>query len=207
MSTDATSAQPMPAPASENDFKHDIYFASTNRTLYKFPVDPDGGYTRQPEAPAYSEPNIRHIHNLANPAMIEDSSRPRGPVFATLPVTKEPAATSFGICYVINPNNLRYRNAYTAEEWHGSHAPEASGPKIPEDFELLVAGPRGRIYHMKVTEHGESIECNRLEQHELKVETDIWEQLRNGTVVGRVLFRNEIVPLVNVTSVQPGGAS
>lgn len=186
-----------------DDIHHDIYFVAPDEVLYKFPVDDNGSYTLPPRTPAYSEPNLRHIHNLANPAVTEEEPRPRGPVFATLPVTAEPSAASIVTCYVINPNNLIYRNAYTAEEWFSPGAEERPGPTIPDDFDLIVAGPRGRIYHLEVRDGGETATCKQLSHDELKVETEVWDQLRNGTVVGRVLFREEIVPLVNVTSVQP----
>jgi hypothetical protein len=193
------------APATDY-FNHDIYFVSTNDVLHKFPVDDDGYYTRRPRRPAYSQPNLRHIHNVANPGVTEEQPRPRGPVFATLPVTAEPGPASYVTCYVINPNNLIYRNAYTAEEWFSAGAEEKPGPTIPDDFDLIVAGPKGRIYLMQVTTNGQTAACRRLQQDELKHEMDLWEQLRNGTVVGRVLFGDKIVPLVNVTSVQPEGS-
>ncbi len=191
------------AVANDDKVRHDIYFVSTNDVLYKFPVDDDGGYTAPPQAPSYSEANLRHIHNVANPGLTEEEPRPRGPVFATLPVTAEPTAASIWTCYVINPNNLIYRNAYTAEEWFASGASETAGPTIPENFDLIVAGPKGRIYLMQVGDDGEAATCRLLKNEEVRDEMDLWDQLRNGTVVGRVLFGKKIVPMVNVTSVQP----
>ena len=189
--------------AVHDDHQHDIYFVAKDEVLYKFPVNEDGTYTKKPTAPAYSEPNLRHIHNLANPGLTEEKPRPRGPVFATLPVTAEPGPASISTCYVINPNNLIYRNAYTAEEWFFAGTEERSGPTVDDDFDLIVAGPKGRIYLMEVRNQGTAVACSQVGQQTLKHETDLWDQLRNGTVVGRVLFRDKIVPLVNVTSVQP----
>jgi hypothetical protein len=191
-------------PVTTDYIVHDIYFVGDDDALYKFPVDPNGGYTKPPETPAYSDPNLRHIHNVANPGRTEEPPLPRGPVFATLPITDEPTAASFITCYVINPKNLIYRNAYTAEEWFSPGAKEAPGPTIPDDFDLIVAGPKGRIYLMQVTGNGTKSTCRQLQRQELKHEMDLWEQLRNGTVVGRVLFGEKVVPMVNVTSVQSG---
>jgi hypothetical protein len=209
--------QPGTGQSDDDDTKHDIYFASKERVIYKFPVDPDGRYTREPETPAYSEGNMRHIHNVADPSLTDEKPGQRGPVLATLPLTQEPTAASVVLCYVINPNNLNYRNAYTSEEWFAPGAPEKDAPVFSEEFELVVAGPKGRIYHLHVkneapTDGGDSerepdqeIRCVRVPRETLITEMDVWGQLRNGTVVGRVVFQNRVVPLVNVTSIQVQG--
>jgi hypothetical protein len=195
-----------PNDVAHDEHEHDVYFMGKDNVVYKFPVNYDGSYTKKPTTPAYSSPNLRHIYNRANPNLTEEGERrPRGPVFATLPLTAEPGPASISTCYVINPNNLIYRNAYTAEEWFSAGAIETRAPTIPENFDLLVAGPKGRIYLMQVTEDGDACTCRKLEVDDLKNETDLWDQLRNGTVLGRVLFENRIVPMVNVTSVQHEG--
>jgi hypothetical protein len=192
----------------KDDQKHDIYFMAKDKVVYKFPVNKeDGSYTEKPSQPHYSEPNLRHIYNRAHPNLTDAADeRPRGPVFATLPLTAEPGPASISTCYVINPNNLNYRNAYTAEEWSWAGAMENPGPSTPEKFELIVAGPKGRIYHLRVGAGEDNAACSQLDRETLKTETDVWEQLRNGTVLGRVLFKDRIVPLLNVTSVQQEGS-
>jgi hypothetical protein len=91
----------------------------------------------------------------------------------------------------------RAQNPYIIEEWASAGATERSA-EIRSGFRLLVAGPEGDVYHVTVDEKGPRIAA--VSEDELRVETDIWQSLRNGTVVGRVLYREDIVPLVNVTS-------
>jgi hypothetical protein len=190
---------------------HDILFVSHQGQYFRFPVNKEGnagteggaakeedagrpGTYRCPVEPPYSAAGTRHARNSA---AANDEGPRRGPIFATLPITPEPGAASTITCYVINAQNLRYENPYIVEEWTSAGAGERS-LEMPDGFTLLVAGPKGEIYLFSVDASGPRVRA--LSDAELKVETDIWQSLRNGMVVGRVLYGDSVVPLVNVTS-------
>jgi hypothetical protein len=142
----------------------------------------------------------------------------RGPAFGTLPVKREPAATSCASCYLINAPHINFRNAWTAEEWtdlSDNDIPGAPSANNPE-FETLIAGPRGTVFHLEVKLNGatwtpdevitikaaDGTPLGSITQLDLRYEMEIWNQLRNGTLLGRVLRRTSQtpVPLVNITT-------
>jgi hypothetical protein len=189
-----------------------------------------GNYVDTPEkldAYDYAE---RRTMSIARPqdwgAAID---RSRGPAFGTLPVKREPAATHCFACYLVDAQNFSFRNAWTAEEWNDI-ADEDLDPHPSADddtMEVLLAGPRGKVFYLKLLleEAGNDLwpsdarDALRgggfLECLDLRYEVEIWNQLRNGVVAGRVLSHrkatiddrrpNEVdyVPLVNVTSLVP----
>lgn len=156
--------------------------------------------------------------------------RSRGIAFGTLPVKAEPAATSCGACYLVDAENLRFRNAWTAEEWNATSGVD----DLPADetasltsFDVLLAGPQGKVFYLAVKldeagvgfwtpgkSHplGEKSVGGTIECIDLRYEMEIWNQLRNGAVASRVLSRRRAahlgknlhetptVPLVNITT-------
>lgn len=140
----------------------------------------------------------------------------RGPAFATIPVKPEPGATACGACYLINAENLSFRNAWTQEEWNSLGAPDLPAAPSADDptLDVLLAGPQGMVFEIHLTldewrpGHSQAItrngvKCGEVRCLDLRYETELWQQLRNGLVVGRVqLNRNEqVMALVNVTSI------
>lgn len=161
----------------------------------------------------------------------------RGPAFGTLPVKREPAATSCAACYLINAQHLEYRNAWIAEEWTDIGGVDLPPAPSADDkrFEVLIAGPRGAVFELVVeldetmwpigqkcafqteaevvaAKGGGSTPYSRgsLTNLDLRYEMEIWNQLRNGAVYGRVSRRHRPKtkprapqPLVNITSLLP----
>ena len=87
---------------------------------------------------------------------------------------------------------------------------------------MLLAGPHGKVFRLKLTnlsawrngvlklpENLGEVECVHLGH-----QTEIWTQLRNGCIAGRVLYHetvprngsssSRVVPLVNITALTPG---
>jgi hypothetical protein len=162
-------------------------------------------------------------------------AKARGIAFGTLPVKAEPAATSCGACYLVDAQNLRFSNAWTAEEWNAVDGvpdlPSDATASLPK-FEVLIAGPRGKVFYLRVNlaREGDGSDLwpaggppvdlggarGDIECLDLRYETEIWNQLRNGAVAGRVLIRKKArtarpelratistTPLVNITSLVP----
>lgn len=191
---------------------HDVLLIAADDRFYRFPVEKNAGpdqhlYTDEPVVPALIDPGTRKIRNLAQQGDGGELGPRRGPVFATLPLNPEPASSSSLTCYLINTRNLEYQNPWTAQEW--SQAPSAR-PKlvVPDcEFRMLVAAPDGKVYLLEKQAGSGTPSVRLADQSNLEV----WSQLRNGTVVGRVLYEDqkaprEIVPLVNMTSLIPNGA-
>lgn len=154
---------------------------------------------------------------------------PRGPAFGTLPVKREPAATGCLACYLVDAQNSTFENAWTAEDWNdlgAGNRPAALSADDPE-FQVLVAGPRGKVFHLHVKlqdASGEELwEPGRrdefadgggsLQSLDLRFETEVWNQLRNGCVAGAAMTyagstsdtegTPQVMPLVNITSLTP----
>lgn len=137
-----------------------------------------------------------------------------GPGFAVLPVKPEPSSASFATCYLLNVEHLAGRNYWTVEEWSDSgQTIDFVTPLHPDEFEALIAGPWGKVYRLKVSHCDlwthDPIQIKRdgkllaeLEDVDLRMEPQIWHQLRNGTVAGRAWLRRDTkaIPLVNITA-------
>jgi len=127
----------------------------------------------------------------------------RGAGFSTLPIKEEPAS-SFWTCFLINAENLNFRNAWTAAEWNDDPGgPTERGIWGTPDFEVLVAGPRGSVYLVRKVGNAAPV----VSPVDLRFEGEIWTQLRSGLVAGRVKYYRypdtpggKVVPLVNVTA-------
>lgn len=219
--------------------------AQADDEMYRVPVVKTPGFDAhgEPEVPgSYPDPpekldlydySLRKTLSVARPhdwSGVTRPSVPRGPAFGTLPVKREPAATTFFTCCLLDAQNFTHRNAWTAEEWNdigGVDLPPAPSADDPE-FEVLIAGPRGKVFLLRVNLEESERELWKIGQCEefsgsrgsiecldLRHETETWHQLRNGTVVGRVLsYRkaqrdgkplelSQTVPLVNITSLIP----
>jgi hypothetical protein len=163
----------------------------------------------------------RRVLGIARPqARNHDGELNRGPAFATLPIKQEPAATSCIACYLLNTQNLNYRNPWIAEEWNdrpgGEDLPPATGHDSKR-VEVLLAGPRGRVFRVEIDgldqwQAYDSVEGKvedapsaqvRVECVDLKRQVEVWRQLRNGSVMARVRVDDETVPLVNITTLTP----
>jgi hypothetical protein len=190
---------------------------------------PIGNYVDLPEKLDLYDYAMRRNMAIARPQDWGAKIRPersRGPAFGTLPVKREPAATNCFACYLVDAENFSFRNAWTAEEWNDIGAEDL--PPHPSadaaELEVMLAGPRGKVFHLKLVLETEGKDLwppgkaeqlpngGFIESLDLRHEMEIWNQLRNGTVAGRVLsYRKaarenkppadaEYVPLVNITS-------
>lgn len=194
--------------------------------FYRFPVvkvDPPGSgtsragkYGARPELWDRSDMAQRKIAGIASP---EGEGTRLGPAFAVVPIKPEPGSSSCGWCYLVNAKNLISKNAWTAEEWSAPGAPDLEGAETAnaKELEVLLALSRGIVVRFRasnldaldpfpgavepasVTKHGVTYE---IEPVRLNNESDIWTQLRNGSIAGRARYHQgkRIVPLVNVTS-------
>jgi hypothetical protein len=187
-----------------------------------------GSYDQPPELLGEYDISARAFEMLARPQDFGPAAfrkTERGPVFATIPVKPEPGGSDCAICYLVNAQNLNYRNAWTAEEW--SDVPD--GPDLPPTrnvdattMEVLLAGPRGLVFRLNLFNLDEvvpgdripltldresPVEAGSLTCIDLAPQMEIWQQLRSGCVMGRVLFDSDgtkrVVPLINITSLLP----
>lgn len=187
-----------------------------------------GTFVDAPEKMDFYDYGQRKAISFSNPAEwgpAGATNQPRGPAIATIPVKPEPAATSCGVCYLIDAQNLNFRNPWTAEEWN-----QLGGLDLPADplvgakgFDVLLAGPQGKVFHLVLkledgqTDLWKAKPCKQIadgaghiECIDLRFQAEIWNQLRNGCVAGRVLLDDRfgrhpgegrrVVPLVNITT-------
>ncbi|MEO8180351.1 MAG: hypothetical protein ABI895_16055 [Deltaproteobacteria bacterium] len=248
-------AQPLFKPDSngkEPVAHHDVLVLPPRGVLergkfFRFPVtkkkaaqNEPGTFNDPPEVMDVYDYAERMVHSIARPQDWGKDPQPvartpeaegvgRGPAFCTLPVKPEPASTSCGICYLINADNLNFRNAWTAEEWNDTPGGEnlAPAPGVDDrEFEALLAGPRGKVFRVRFSgiedwevgdlaavaplrESGEpptAASCE-IECIDLGAQVEVWQQLRNGCAMGRVAYEEDkekrIVPLVNITTLTP----
>jgi len=150
----------------------------------------------RPSAP--DDPGFRKTLSIADPG----GDQSRGPAFACMPIRPEPA-TSFYTCYLVDGNNVRFRNSWTKSGWNDQPIDPSEGEPDdwgPSSFEALVAGSRGRVYHLVVT-NGIPASMNEVD---LAYEGEIWVQLRSGVVAGRAQYYRHpqepgrVLPLFNV---------
>jgi len=182
--------------------------------------DPVGNYVDLPEKLDLYDYAQRRTLTIARPQDWGDREHrqtSRGPAFGTLPVKREPAATSCAACYLVNARNLNFRNAWTAEEWSDFDTKDLPPAPSADDagFEVLLAGPRGKVFQLQVNIAHDDIELWQtgtrvaigeghgwIEAIDLRYEMEIWNQLRNGCVAGRAHSHQskKSIPLVNLTS-------
>jgi len=180
---------------------HDLLVVPSNKKLYRFKAH-GTGFEPTAEVDFYVD-EYRSIMSVAQPGTPD---LPRGPAFAVLPNKPDPA-TSQICCYLVNAANIRAANPWTADGWNSEPDGKPKSltfepnPADDEDFSLLVATAKGRVF--LVTEGEEPKEI------ELGLESEIFCSLRNGLVAGSVYCQaaGRVLPIVNVTSLFPKGAT
>ena len=169
-----------------------------------------------PDAEGY-----RPTMNLGTTGAGTEEDPARGPALSMLPLHPSPAASSSCTCYLVNPENLNYDTAWTAEEWNDSPGGFDAPGRVGEDrFSLLIASPAGNVYYLekKLPERSPRPAVSHENQDftfkeiDLRGETEIWAQLRSGCVAGRALYerapgaklrKEKVIPLVNIESLSP----
>ncbi len=209
--------------------KRDQASAAEEQANGKPPIKRRGNYYDEPELWNQRDTGQRKVFNIANPERDDGAGQQgqaRGPAFAIMPVKPEPSASSCAFCYLVNAQDVLAPNAWTAEEWDAPGGDDLSaGPHAnATEAEALLALPRGIVLRIKATglenldvlpnevqpatvDHlGVTYE---IEPVRLNNETEIWSQLRNGCIAGRVYHRkrNRVIPLLNLTSLMPGQAA
>jgi hypothetical protein len=180
-----------------------------------------GEFTAPPEKWDPQDLGARKVLSVAYPGGLRESDR--GPAFAILPVKPDPGSSSFPTCFVVNVNHLKTPNLWTAEEWNdGPSGPDFATPAHNDDFEVLLAAPRGKVFRLKITGLSDWEGVCQLPQGRGEIEcvqlgnqAEIWAQLRNGCIAGRVAYHEtipdngasrRILPLVNITALTPDPA-
>jgi hypothetical protein len=211
-------------PAPKNDAP-----ATTPEEFYRFAVVKvtdgalrRGTYPHAPEVWNRNDVGQRKVYGIAHPEQVQSygtSSDARGPAFAVMPIKPEPGSSSCAFCYLINAQQVLSPNAWTAEEWNAPGGPDfdAEANANRTEVEVLLALPRGIVLRLRVTDlhrldtfparatvatataDGVTYE---LEPVALKNESEIWGELRNGCIAGRVFHRqrDRVIPLLNVTA-------
>lgn len=189
------------------DEKHDLLLITPKGEYHRFPVetagDDSGSFVRAPTRPDMAAAGSRKILNLARRG--HGDSR-RGPAFALLPVKPEPAGSACGLCYLVNAENLRAHNPWVSAAWNDSAIADAPASAEADEFEVLIAGPAGKVYHVQKHADAEQPSVRRVD---MSGESEIWSQLRNGCIAGAAEYTHHpareprVVPLVNVTSLTP----
>jgi hypothetical protein len=174
---------------------HNVLVINQRSELYEFKVEQHGEragqYASAPELKDFRDPGYRKVQGIATAGGDDPDI---GPAIATMPRKPEPAS-SYWTCYLVNTKHLNYENPWIAANWSASSLPTgAAVGAAARPPELLVAGEDGGVYHLVATEKDRI----SLEQH-----PEVWQQLRNGTVAGRVRLDGRILPLVNVSSLTP----
>lgn len=182
-----------------------------------------GEFNDPPEKWDLLDHGERRVLNVATPAPDAANADARGPAFALLPVKPDPGSASFPTCYLINVDQLQNPNLWTVEEWNdGPDGPNFPTPPHPNGFEVLIAGPRGKVFRLLITDldrwknETQPFTYGEVEDVSLKHEPEIWQQLRNGCIAGRVQLNElshelkqkgsakpRVVPLVNITALDP----
>lgn len=196
--------------------------------FFRVPVTKDesssevGQYRDPPERMDAEDWGQRKVLSAAFPEQhgpLEYRGLKRGPAFSVLPIKPEPASTSCVACYLVAADNVNYPNPWTHGLWNSPTAQEDEQPlSSPTDLDVLLAAGQGKVLRLHVADlsdweaGGETIAFRRadgtavatLEAIDLGREAEVWGQLRNGCVAGRVLLAEEgrVVPLVNITSLQ-----
>jgi hypothetical protein len=130
---------------------------------------------------------------------------PRGPALATLPLHPDPTASASCTCYLLNPENVTYETSWTTEEWSDQQVQPTDNPIVTADaFELLVAGPAGKVYLISKAEGADPV----ARPVPIEREPELWSTLRGGTVAGsvRIVSLNDtprVIPVVNVQALMP----
>jgi hypothetical protein len=178
--------------------------ANGPKGMLKMSVQPDGEYAKSVIVDATDE-GARKVYGIARPGAPDNDAY--GPAFAILPIRPDPGSQS-DTCFLINTENLFLPNPWTAADWDAFDVSGAAGPGAPEPSTdvpanpawsrttppFLIAGPEGKVYLVDVG-------ANRIvELPDLRLQTAIWTQLREGLVVGTVVYEGRVTALFNIAS-------
>lgn len=200
---------------------HDVLVINPNRDLYRFnvrktDVERVGEYLSVDYlgAGAFGHRKVMHVARKGT------NEQPRGAAFATLPVKEEPAS-SFVCCYLINTENLNYRNVWTQAEWND--APDTGGDLAPpaeardRDIRVLIAEHGGRVLYLNIPKEmlskaqegwalvpaDQAAGDANLQAIDLTKNAEVWNLLRNGCVAGSADYGDLNTPLINLASLVP----
>jgi len=165
--------------------------------------------------------NVAHPHHEASTQAAQQEAR--GPAFAALPIRPDPDAASFPTCFLINVEQLDVPNLWSIEEWDdGPGGQDLPTPDHPTGMEFLLALPQGRVLRLNLKDLAswpkgridvKTLGSDKIEltDVDLRYESELWSQLRNGTIAGRVTVgsneQRKTLPMVNLTALLPGVAS
>lgn len=164
----------------------------------------------------------RRAESVARAAEPETNGVAPGAAFATLPIKPEPGGANGVTCYLLDADNFHSPNFWTVEEWNdGPAGIDYETPVHPNEFEVLLAGPHGKVFRVSIKDvqawtPGEEEQDTRSGKSgarstgyatiaciDLRHNSAIWHQLRSGCVAGRTTVTgdaSESIPLVNVTA-------
>jgi len=195
------------------------------RRLFRFGVNREGAergkYQKEPVELQRTDKNKRRSDSVARASEQKADGIVHGAAFATLPIKPEPGGANGVTCYLLDADNFHSPNFWTVEEWNdGPGGAQYPTPSHPNEFDVLLAGPHGKVFRVSVkdvqawkadewqdTRGGKgglsgtgyaTITCINL-----RYNTAIWQQLRTGCVAGRASVAGnggEVIPLVNVTA-------
>jgi hypothetical protein len=178
--------------------------------MLRMAIQADGSYGPS-EWLDFDQLGARKVYNIARPTLSDPDPTPRGPGFAVLPIRPDPGS-QYETCYLINTENLQMPSPWSAADWDAVDdnlgapsrarvtAPNSAARPRSSAFEVLLAGPAGKVFHVQCDDGGNVTGT----PVDLGVEPEIWAQLREGVVVGSVRYakNDQIMPIVNVTSVK-----
>jgi len=192
---------------------HDVHVVLGER-LFTFPFNRDkaaeGGVPwDQPHEISFDEKGARRAQEAVGLGLPPVGGVSVGPAISAISRKPDPGS-AHGTCYVINTNNLRLRTPWTAAEWSEEEG-DALEPRWGKNrMEALLAGPQGRVVHVAVRWDDAGTCKANAQLVPLAQNPEIWFQLRNGLIAGRVGYppaadggKAQTIPLVNVTSLTP----
>lgn len=193
--------------------KHDVLVIPADGELHRMRANQEAkpgeaAYVEAPERPGWDSAGFRKVMAIAQGTISTSgdslAKEPAGAGFAVMPVKPEPTTSSM-TCFLINANNLRIENDWTAAEWNDE--PVAGEQQelawSPDEFDAYLAGPQGKVFwvHHRGGGGDEGVTTIK-ELKSLASESDVWGALRNGVIAGRVYSNalGKIVPLLNLTA-------
>ena len=221
MPTDEKNPHSDAAQSPTRSVHHDVLVINPNHELYRFNVRKTDvgrvGEYLNVEYLGAGAPGHRKVMHIARKGPAE---RPRGAAFASLPVKEEPAS-SFMCCYLINAENINYRNVWTQAEWNDGPDTDDEGPlheASDRDIRLLIAEHGGRVLCLNIPK-GKLPEAETgwmltpvpkgyqgtpdLAAIPLRSNPEVWNLLRNGCIAGSATYSQQDTPLLNLTALVP----
>lgn len=199
--------------------------AASSTQCYRFPINRESGsagtvgsYTQSPKLRGISDEGQRKALSFMRPSHFDEKNdgNRRGPAFAVAAVKAEPSEVGFLTCFLINADYFRQPNHWTVEEWDDTpDGPDYPPKHHPAEIDVLMAAPWGEVLRLKLqmpaggwkgwqeTKIGKpGEEFGSISRVDLKEESEVYYQLRNGCIAGRSWFEaeNKTIPLVNITA-------